>query len=99
MVGRYWRAGLAELYRSCTVSAFVRSLQRLVPEIATADLRQGHTGVRAQAVEGDGRLVDDFRITHTERAIHVLNAPSPAATASLAIGRHIAGLAVKALSP
>jgi len=99
MVGRYWRAGLMELYRSCTVSAFARSLQRLVPEITAADLRQGHTGVRAQAVEGDGRLVDDFRITHTERAIHVLNAPSPAATASLAIGRHIAGLAVMALSP
>jgi len=97
MVGRYWRMGLYELYRSLSRSAFVRALQRLVPEISPADLEPGGAGVRAQAVEKDGALVDDFRIVETPKAIHVLNAPSPAATASLAIGRHIADLAARTL--
>ncbi|MEE9172867.1 MAG: L-2-hydroxyglutarate oxidase [candidate division NC10 bacterium] len=97
MAARYWRMGLYELYRSLSKSAFVRALQRLVPDISAADIVPGQTGVRAQAVENDGALVDDFRIIQTPKAIHVLNAPSPAATASLAIGRHIAALAVRAL--
>ncbi len=95
MAARYWRMGLYEVYRSLSRSAFVRALQRLVPEISPADLEPGGAGVRAQAVEKDGTLVDDFRIVETPKAIHVLNAPSPAATASLAIGRHIADLAVR----
>jgi L-2-hydroxyglutarate oxidase len=98
MAARYWRMGLYELYRSLSRSAFVRALQRLVPEISPADLEPGGAGVRAQAVEKDGALVDDFRIVETPKAIHVLNAPSPAATASLAIGRHIADLAARTLT-
>jgi len=98
MAARYWRMGLYELYRSLSRSAFVRALQRLVPEISPADLEAGGAGVRAQAVEKDGALVDDFRIVETPKAIHVLNAPSPAATASLAIGRHIADLAARTLT-
>jgi L-2-hydroxyglutarate oxidase len=93
MVGRYWRTGLYEFYRSLSSQAFVRALQRLVPELKPSDVSPGGSGVRAQAVSPDGRLVDDFHIVEVPNAIHVLNAPSPAATASLAIGRHIAGLA------
>ena len=76
-----------------TKAAFVRSLQKLVPDIREGDIARGGAGVRAQAVSPNGSLVDDFRISVTEGAVHVVNAPSPAATASLAIGRHIAGLA------
>ncbi len=97
MAARYWRTGLHELYRSLSKRAFVRALQRLVPEVREADLEPGGAGVRAQAVERSGRLVDDFRIVEAAGAIHVLNAPSPAATASLAIGRYVAGLARRAL--
>ena len=86
---RYWRVGLYEFYRSLCKSAFVRSLQRLVPEIRAEDLEEGGAGVRAQAVSRDGRLLDDFCIVDSEHAIHVLNAPSPAATSSLAIGHYI----------
>ena len=93
MARRYWRMGSYELYRSASKAAFVRSLQKLVPEIRATDIERGGAGVRAQAVSPDGSLVDDFKISVTEGAVHVVNAPSPAATASLAIGRHIAGLA------
>jgi L-2-hydroxyglutarate oxidase len=95
MARRYWRTGLYETYRSLSRGAFVRALQRLVPELRAEDLRRGGAGVRAQAVSPDGSLVDDFRIVESAGAVHVLNAPSPAATASLAIGRHIAGLAAE----
>jgi L-2-hydroxyglutarate oxidase LhgO len=95
MAGRYWRTGSYEFYRSLSKRAFLRALQRLVPEVREDDLVPGGAGVRAQAVRPDGTLVDDFTITETANAIHVLNAPSPAATASLAIGRHIAALAGK----
>lgn len=90
LIRRQWRMGVAEMHRSLSKHAFVRALQRLVPDIGPADLVRGGSGVRAQAVEPDGSLVDDFRIIATDRAVHVLNAPSPAATASLAIGRYIA---------
>ena len=90
MARRYWRTGMMEMYRSYSKAAFVRSLQRLVPELRAGDLVPAGAGVRAQAVEPDGQLVDDFRIVDAERMIHVLNAPSPAATASLAIGATIA---------
>jgi L-2-hydroxyglutarate oxidase LhgO len=95
MARRYWRTGAYEMYRSLSKGAFVRALQRLVPELKPDDVRRGGAGVRAQAVSRDGSLVDDFRIVESPDAVHVLNAPSPAATASLAIGRHIAGLAVR----
>jgi L-2-hydroxyglutarate oxidase LhgO len=98
MTRRYWRMGSFEMYRSISKAAFVRSLQKLVPEIERGDIGRGGAGVRAQAVSPDGSLVDDFRISVAEGAIHVVNAPSPAATASLAIGRHIAGLAAETFS-
>jgi L-2-hydroxyglutarate oxidase len=93
MASRHWRTGAYEMYRSISKQAFVAALRRLVPEITPADVYRGGAGVRAQAVAPDGSLVDDFRIVSGPDAIHVLNAPSPAATASLAIGRHIATLA------
>ena len=96
MARRYWRMGAYEMYRSLSKAAFVEALQRLVPDLVADDLSTGGAGVRAQAVSPDGTLVDDFRIVATADAIHVLNAPSPAATASLAIGRHVADLAVEA---
>lgn len=94
MARKYWRTGAYEVYRSLSTAAFVRALQKLVPDVTEADVIPGGAGVRAQAVASDGSLVDDFRIVSAADSIHVLNAPSPAATASLAIGRHIADLAV-----
>jgi L-2-hydroxyglutarate oxidase len=96
MARRYWKMGSFEMYRSLSKAAFVQALQRLVPDLRAEDLAAGGAGVRAQAVSADGSLVDDFRIVADRDAIHVLNAPSPAATASLAIGRHIASLAAEA---
>ncbi|MCX8070884.1 MAG: L-2-hydroxyglutarate oxidase [Candidatus Binatia bacterium] len=87
---RHWRTALGELYRSASKRAFCRALQKLVPEVRPEDLLPGGAGVRAQAVAADGRLVDDFSIVMAARVVHVLNAPSPAATASLAIGEYIA---------
>ncbi len=95
MAARYWRMGLYEVYRSISRRAFLRALQRLVPDLEAHHMVPGGSGVRAQAVRPDGTLVDDFIIMETANAIHVLNAPSPAATASLAIGRHIATLAAR----
>jgi L-2-hydroxyglutarate oxidase LhgO len=95
MARRYWRTGLYEVYRSLSKGAFVRALQRLVPELRPEDVSRGGAGVRAQAVDPNGALVDDFRIVESLGAIHIINTPSPAATASLAIGRHIAGLALE----
>lgn len=90
LAARFWKIGLYEVWRSLVKSAFVRDLQRLVPAIRPEDLHRAGAGVRAQALERNGALVDDFRIVETDRAVHVLNAPSPAATASIAIGRTIA---------
>ena len=87
---RHARSGLEEMHRSFSKRAFVRSLQKLIPEICEADLIPGESGVRAQALRPDGGLVDDFLIVKSPHAIHVCNAPSPAATASLEIGRVIA---------
>ncbi|MEM9999038.1 MAG: L-2-hydroxyglutarate oxidase, partial [Bacteroidota bacterium] len=87
---QHWRMGLYEMHRSLSRGAFLKSLQRLVPAVTRADLRDGGAGVRAQAVTRDGALADDFVIHATDRQVHVLNAPSPAATASLAIGARIA---------
>ena len=90
MAARYWRTGLTELLRSVGKQAFVRSVQRLVPKIQAEDLVPAEAGVRAQMLDRAGVLLDDFFLEFTERAIHVCNAPSPAATASLAIGETIA---------
>ncbi|MGA7295648.1 MAG: L-2-hydroxyglutarate oxidase [Terriglobales bacterium] len=89
MARAHWRNGLAEFRRSLRKREFVRSCQRLVPEIRMEDMTPGGSGVRAQAVAPDGTLVDDFRFVARERFLHVLNVPSPAATASLPIGREI----------
>jgi L-2-hydroxyglutarate oxidase len=96
LIVRHWRTGLGELHRSISRRAFHRALQRLVPELAHDDLIPFGAGVRAQALEPTGALVDDFRFVQAENMIHVLNAPSPAATASLSIGETIASMALQA---
>lgn len=89
LAARHAKDGLAEMYRSFSKAAFVRSLQRLIPEIRGEDLVPGTSGVRAQALRSDGMLVDDFLIVKEAGAVHICNAPSPAATASLQIGQAI----------
>lgn len=89
MARQHWKNGLREFRRSLRKREFVRSCQRLVPEVRMEDMTPGGSGVRAQAVGADGALVDDFRFAGRERFLHVLNVPSPAATASLPIGREI----------
>lgn len=86
---KYWRVGVFEVYRSLSKRQFVRSLRKLVPDIEPDDLSRGPSGVRAQAVDFGGNLVDDFVMNHDSNVINVLNAPSPAATAGLAIGEHL----------
>ena len=92
MGAKHYRMGFKEYYRSLVKSSFVHSLQKLIPEITSDDIETGGAGVRAQALEKDGSLTDDFRIVETENMVHVLNAPSPAATASLSIGEKISQL-------
>jgi (S)-2-hydroxyglutarate dehydrogenase len=95
VAAKYWKTGLGEMYRSFSKAAFTRALQELIPELKESDLVDGGAGVRAQACDKDGGLVDDFSITENQIAINVLNAPSPAATSSLAIGGAIATMALK----
>jgi len=95
MARKFWKMGLAEMWRSTNKRAFVRALQVLVPEVRVQDVTAGGVGVRAQAMDGKGNLLDDFRFLETAHAIHVLNAPSPAATASLAIGETVAQKALE----
>ena len=92
MAGKYWRSGAAEFYRSWYKPGFVRALQKLVPEIGSSDLVPDGSGVRAQALRSDGSLVDDFQFVASDGMLHVWNVPSPAATASLTIGREIVRL-------
>jgi L-2-hydroxyglutarate oxidase LhgO len=94
LAGRYWRTGAAEMVRDHSLRLFARALRRYTPEIAVEDLSWGPSGIRAQALRLDGTLVEDFAIARGPHVLHVVNAPSPAATASLAIGRELAGLAV-----
>ena len=98
LVGRHWYTGTRELINSSSKLLYARVARRLVPSVAAADFTRGGVGIRAQAVDGSGRLVDDFVIEEAGSTIHVLNAPSPGATASPAIGRHIAELLGPALS-
>lgn len=93
MSAKFWKTGIGEFYRSLSKKAFLKALQRLMPELQMKDIYPAGAGVRAQAMAYDGKLVDDFHIVQKERMVHVLNAPSPAATASLAIGKTIAELA------
>jgi len=95
MALKHWRMGLGEFYRSYSKPAFVKALRRLLPDLRGEDVHRSGAGVRAQALEPDGQLTDDFRIIETENMVHVLNAPSPAATASISIGREIAKMANK----
>ena len=95
MSAKHWRVGVAELRRSYSKKRFVRDLQRLLPEIQDADLAPGGSGVRAQAVGRNGALLDDFSVVRGREAIHVLNATSPGATSSLAIGSYIVDLAAE----
>ncbi len=92
---RFWATGLIEMRRSFSRKAFAAALQRMVPELRAEDLEPAGTGVRAQAVDSGGHLIDDFKVVESERMLHVLNAPSPAATASLAIGRALADRAAR----
>jgi L-2-hydroxyglutarate oxidase len=89
LAAKYWQTGMGEMWRSLSKAAFVKALQRLVPAIRADDLETAPAGIRAQAIAPDGSMVDDFLIQETDRIINVCNAPSPAATASLNIGRLI----------
>ena len=95
LAGRFWRTGAAEMWRDWSRAAFLAELQRFVPELRADQISFGPSGIRAQAVDLDGRLVDDFRFRGTDRILHVVNAPSPAATASLAIGEEVANRAIE----
>jgi L-2-hydroxyglutarate oxidase len=95
VAAKYWRTGIGEMYRSFSKAAFTKALQKLIPEIQETDLVEGGAGVRAQACDRDGGLVDDFLILENERVINVCNAPSPAATSSLAIGETVSKLALQ----
>jgi L-2-hydroxyglutarate oxidase len=106
MAARHWRTGFGEFYRSFSRAAFVRALQKLLPDLREADVERHGAGVRAQAVAPDGAPLDDFHILEAEHTLHVLNAPSPAATASLSIGSTLArraaelfGLQMKRIAP
>ena len=90
LVHRFWRTGLTELRHASSRRAFVADLRRFVPELEVADVLPGPSGIRAQALDRDGILVDDFVVHRTEHALHVRNAPSPAATSSLALAKLIA---------
>ena len=95
VAAKYWKTGLGEYYRSFSKTAFTKALQELIPDIQESDLVDGGAGVRAQACDRTGGLLDDFYITENSMAINVLNAPSPAATSSLSIGGTVAELALK----
>lgn len=95
---KYWRTGMGEFYRSFSKKAFVKALQKLIPQISETDLSQGGAGIRAQACDRTGGLIDDFYLVEKESIIHLLNAPSPAATASLAIGDYISEKVIKKIN-
>jgi L-2-hydroxyglutarate oxidase LhgO len=90
LASKYWKMGAGEMYRDVVRSAYVKALQRYIPELQPEDCLPGPSGVRAQAMAADGSLVDDFVFDGSDGVVHVRNAPSPAATSSLAIGKYIA---------
>jgi len=89
MAGQHWRSGMEEFHRSWSKKTFTHALQKLLPELTESDIQPAGSGVRAQAVDGNGRLLDDFYFVYQDRILHVCNVPSPAATASLMIGREV----------
>lgn len=95
VAARYWKTGLGEYYRSLSKAAFTKALQKLIPEIQEKDLKPGGAGVRAQACDRNGGLIDDFLIIEDQKSVNVCNAPSPAATSSLSIGETVANLVLK----
>jgi L-2-hydroxyglutarate oxidase len=95
VAGKYWKTGMGELHRSYSKRAFVKALQHLIPDVGYDDLKRGNSGVRAQAIDPQGNLVDDFLILESEGVVNVCNAPSPAATSSLAIGDAVAQKVLK----
>jgi L-2-hydroxyglutarate oxidase LhgO len=97
LASKHWRTGMGEMMRSFSKSLFAGALQELVPAVSRDDLEPGGAGVRAQALGNDGKLLDDFVIEQTDKVIHLLNAPSPAATSSLAIARYIVAVAGRIL--
>ncbi|CAM4289119.1 L-2-hydroxyglutarate oxidase [Cytophagaceae bacterium 50C-KIRBA] len=94
VAAKYWETGMGEMYRSFSKEAFTKALQVLIPEIQEQDLVEGGAGVRAQACDRNGGLLDDFSIVEDAKIINILNAPSPAATSSLSIGKTVAGMAL-----
>ena len=95
MTAKHWKTGMQEMRRSYRKSVFVNDLRKLIPEINPEDLEPGGSGVRAQAVSSSGAILDDFHILRGQHALHVLNAPSPGATSSLAIGEYLSNLAIQ----
>ena len=95
MSAKFWQVGVKEQYRSLVKGAFVKSLKTLIPDIQESDLGEPGAGVRAQAVDRKGNLLQDFSISETDNAIHVMSAPSPGATSSLTISEYIVGMAEK----
>jgi L-2-hydroxyglutarate oxidase LhgO len=89
LAAQYWKMGLAEMYRDYAKTAYVKELQRYIPELHSDDIVPGPSGVRAQAIAKNGRLVDDFLIHYGENTVHIVNAPSPAATSSLVLAQMI----------
>lgn len=94
---KYWQTGLGEIYRSYSKKAFTRALQKLIPEIQVDDLKTGGAGIRAQACERSGGLLDDFKIIESKKVVNVINAPSPAATSSLSIGKQVSAMVLERL--
>lgn len=89
LFSKHWKQGLEEYKRAFSKKLFLQSLQKLIPDLTMEDIQPARAGVRAQALDNEGRMIADFKIEFKNNHVHVLNAPSPAATASLAIGRHI----------
>jgi L-2-hydroxyglutarate oxidase LhgO len=92
MASRHWKTGMGEVYRSWNKQAFTRALQKLLPSLTEQDIQPAGSGVRAQALDSHGNLLDDFHFVYQDRILHVCNVPSPAATASLLIGREIVSM-------